>query len=394
MSTLRRLGIVPVFLAALQASTALAGDQVVVNSQRSTALSADTRGLRAYQNPLAPPSTAKVRAEPAPTTLGMGAVTGSGEQVAATRAFGTFGIPYTSTRVSTGGSNSTSSNANYLATTYPYRAIGRLTFSAGFCSASVIRRGVIVTAAHCIQRFGSGSSIFSSFQFTPAFYAAGSTAAARAPYGTWNWLALVRPATWANGTDVGSGAARENDLAVIALARNAQGRLIGDVTGYLGYGWNNYSFTSSSKTGNLSVAAISTLGYPGLIDAGGRMQRTDGPSYLTTVGGAPQIWQGSNFTGGSSGGPWLVNFKSADTTLSGGAVVGSQNVMSVVGVTSWGSADPNAPKDNYSSRFGQNPRYPSASYGVYGAGNIASLLNTLCSTSVGGQTLAQQGFCS
>ena len=68
--------------------------------------------------------------------------------------------------------------------------------------------------------------------------------------------------------------------------------------------------------------------------------------------------------------------------------------MAVVGVTSWGSADPNSIKDNYSSQFRQNTAYPAADYGGRGAGNIGSLLNTLCNTMVDGSTLASQGYCS
>jgi hypothetical protein len=76
---------------------------------------------------------------------------------------------------------------------------------------------------------------------------------------------LCTSGDWANGTDIGSGSARDNDLAVIALAKNASNQFIGDLTGWLGYGWNNPSFISSTKTGNLSVAATSTLGYPALM---------------------------------------------------------------------------------------------------------------------------------
>lgn len=84
----------------------------------------------------------------------------------------------------------------------------------------------------------------------------------------------------------------------------------------------------------------------------------------------------------------MVNFSGRNAVLSGAAVVGTASVMAVVGVTSWGSADPNVPKDNYSSQFRQNARYPNAAYGVYGAGNIASLLNTLCAAAApGGGTL-------
>lgn len=356
--------------------------------------------LQPFRNPLPAPDTSGVTASTERLPYRAGVMTRHGivdEADADTRAFGSFGIPYTTTRVQNGNQSAAGTTAaNLLSTTYPYRAIGRLNFSAGYCSASLIRRSVIVTAAHCIQSFGSGNSLYSGWTFVPGFYGAvGATAQQRAPHGSWNWSTLVRPATWANGTDVGSGAARDNDLAVIALARNASGQFVGDIVGYLGYGWNNYSFVSSPKTGNLPTAAVSTLGYPFLMDSGAIMQRTDGPTYTTTVGGANQLWQGSNFTGGSSGGPWVVNFRSRTAALAGGAVDGSAPNMAVVGVTSWGSADPNAPKDNYSSQFRQNSRYPNASYGVYGAGNIASLLTTLCGAPApGGGTYASQGYCN
>ncbi|OKH29193.1 trypsin-like serine peptidase [Chroogloeocystis siderophila] len=312
------------------------------------------------------------------------------------QAFGSISVPYTSKRVSHLPTSAVGAGSNaYLSATYPYRTMGRLTFNIGsrttHCSATLIRRSVIVTAAHCIQDFGTGTSLFSGFTFTPASYN-GS-----APYGSWAWESLVRPASWANGTDTGSGTARNNDLAVIALRKNSQGQFIGDITGYLTYGWNNYSFVSSSRTGNLSVAALTTTGYPALSDSGRIMQRSDGPSYLTTVSGAKQIYQGSNFTGGASGGAWLANFGYQDPAFSGGANAGNASTANViVGVTSWGSIDPNSPKDNYSSQFAQNTQYPSSSYGTFGAGNIGSLLNTLCSSRPSGssQTFQQLGYCT
>jgi V8-like Glu-specific endopeptidase len=357
----------------------------------------DIQRLKEFVNPLDAPNTSDVVADDQPSRLSSGINTPAGILSTTTRAFGTFGIPYTTTRVQDGNQSAAGTTAaNRQSTTYPYRAVGKLTFSVGYCSASLIRRSVIVTAAHCIQNFGSGGSIFSGFQFIPGHYgAAGATAAQIAPYGTWNWAALVRPASWANGTDIGAGAARDNDLAVIALRKNANGQFIGNMVGYFSYGWNNYSFVTSPKTGNLHTAAVSTLGYPALMDSGLIMQRTDGPTYTTTVSGAGQLWQGSNFTGGSSGGPWVVNFRSRVAALTGGAVAGTASVLAVIGVTSWGSADPNAPKDNYSSQFRQNARYPNANYGGYGAGNIASLLNTLCSAAAPeGGTFASQGYCN
>lgn len=318
------------------------------------------------------------------------------------QAFGSFGIPYTIARVQEGNQSAAGATvANRLSTTYPYRTVGRLTFNtpsggSGYCSASLIRRSIIVTAAHCFQRFGSGASVNRNFVFTPGHFGPpGATSAQQTPYGAWTTGAGARAGSWANGTDIGSGAARNNDIWVVAINKNSNRQFIGDIVGYMSYGWNNYSFVTSPKTGNLLTAAVTTLGYPFLLDGGRIMQRTDGPTYTTTVGGAKQLWQGSSLTGGASGGPWVVNFSARNPALAGGAVVGSASTIAVIGVTSWGTADPNAPKDNYSSQFSQNSRYPNADYGGRGAGNIGSLLNTVCSSAApGGGTYASQGYCN
>ena len=398
MESSRRLVLATaIALPMLGAGVVDAKDTVVINPDPSERALSDVQvqSLDPVVNPLQPPDASAVVADTEPGPYAPGAMTSEGMiMIPSTRAFGSFGIPYTTTRVQEGARSATVGGAARLSTTFPYRTVGKLTSSAGYCSASLIRRSVIVTAAHCVQGFGTGTALFSKFHFRPGHYGpAGATAAQMAPYGTWKWLALVRPKTWAHGTDIGTGAARDNDLAVIALRKNGQGQFVGDITGYMGYGWNNYSFVTSPKTGNLNTAAVSTLGYPVLMDGGGIMQRTDGPTYTTTLGGAGQLWQGSNFTDGSSGGPWVVNFRTQAAVLSGGAVEGSASAIAVIGVTSWGSSDPNAIKDNYASQFRQNTRYPNASYGIYGAGNIGAVLNMLCNAVFGGATLAAQGYC-
>jgi|GEM_PF-976059 len=379
-------------------------DQVVNASYEATQRSRSAGRARAYVNPLRTPDTSTAYAETDNGQQSSGVMTRRGaintDRSSSRRAYGSFGIPYTTTRVQDGVLTSLATAANRESATYPYSTIGKLTFTtdtgrASWCSASVIRRGIIVTAAHCIQRFGSRRTLFTNFSFQPGHYGArGATASQIAPNGTWRTAGISRAGSWAAGTDVGSGAARDNDLALVAI-RPQSGRFIGDETGYLTYAWNNYSFVSSPKTGNLLTGAVSSLGYPALMDAGSIMQRTDGPTYPTTVSDARQLWQGSNLTGGASGGPWIVNFASRRAALSGGAVAGTASVMAVVGVTSWGSRDPNAPKDNYSSQFAQNARYPNADYGGYGAGNIGSLMNTLCNASApGGGTYESQGYCN
>jgi V8-like Glu-specific endopeptidase len=83
-----------------------------------------------------------------PIFLGAPAGGAAGEQVAPQES-GTTNHPFTTARADLSGA--TASNA------YPYRASGKLFFNIGtatyMCSASLIKRGVVVTAAHCVAEF-------------------------------------------------------------------------------------------------------------------------------------------------------------------------------------------------------------------------------------------------
>lgn len=380
-------------IAACLPIAALAADlDTVYFYQPPTTFSSEGLQTKAHSNKLAAPDTSELEPESAETHSKAGA---SSETIT-TRAFGSFKVPYTSKRVSSAPTQAVDPTSNaYLSATFPYSAIGKLNFKAygmdSFCSASVILKGVIVTAAHCMQNYGSGADHFDSYVFRPASYRGSS------PYGEWIPIAAVWPTTWSRGNEVGDGSAVDNDLAVMIVGKNESNQFISEVLGgHLNYGWNNYSFSKHKKTGNLWTAAVTTLGYPGLLDNGEILQRSDGPTYLTTISEAHQMYQGSNFTGGSSGGPWLVNFGYQNPKFSAGANKGHKAIANVVvGVTSWGTADPNQPKDNYSSQFTQNKRYPLADYGGFGAGNIAALLNRICAAKPEGstQTFKQLGYC-
>lgn len=142
------------------------------------------------------------------------------------------------------------------------------------------------------------------------------------------------------------------------------------------------------------------------------MQRADGPAFASMIATDDEefgcgdgndyriLQQGTNFTGGSSGGPWVVNFSGRNAELgvdeaSGEAAeIGEAADMAVIGVTSFGSPDPNQPKDNFASQFGQNVEFPEEDYGGYGAGNIGALMQEICeSEAPEGGTLASQGYC-
>jgi V8-like Glu-specific endopeptidase len=262
--------------------------------------------------------------------------------------FGTANHPFTTARVDT--------SSNNVSNTFPFRAAGKLYFNDGgtsyVCSASLIKRGIIVTAAHCVAAFGE-QRFYTNWQFVPAKFNA------KAPYGTWNGGTAVVMTSYYNGTDVcapgASGVVCQNDVAVISMVPKS-GAYPGTQTGWLSYGWNGYGFTPNN------LALINQLGYPVSHDSGNIMHRTDSQGNVDSSMAGNTVW-GSRQTGGSSGGPETVNL-GVRGSLS--TPVGSEpRPNTVVGVTSWG--------------------YVSASVKEQGASpfrstNIVALVNAVCAS--------------
>lgn len=261
--------------------------------------------------------------------------------------FGTSNHPFTTSRVNASG--------NVTSKYYPYRAAGKLFFNIGsgtyVCSASLIKRGVVVTAAHCVANFGA-NQFYSNWRFVPA-YNNGT-----APYGTWTAKSATVLTSYLNGSDscASRGVVCQNDVAVITLNPQS-GAYPGAKTGYLGYGWNGYSYNSSGQV------LISQLGYPVALDNGALMERTDSQGF-TSASNSNNTIIGSLQTGGSSGGPWVANLGIAPA-LNGTSFGTAANHNVVVGVTSWGYTN-NAIKQQGASRFT--------------TGNITVLVNNVCNT--------------
>lgn len=256
----------------------------------------------------------------------------SGDDGISPQAFGTSNLPFTTRRVDMAATNTTdNAAANGVSLRYPYRATGKLYFTDGLstfmCSASLIKRGVLVTAAHCVAPFGQ-NRFYTGFEYHPARYRA------LAPYGVWRTNGRWVMTSWLNGTDTCStpGVVCRNDIAVLRIApKTTAPTLPGTATGWYAYGWDGYGFTPAN------LALFSQLGYPVALDGGLRMQRTDSQAYVSTTFAGNSIW-GSLQTQGSSGGPELVNLGIAPV-LSGGVLPGAEANQSVVGVTSWGYTD-------------------------------------------------------
>lgn len=241
-------------------------------------------------------------------------------------ATGTFGAPFTSTRVFP---QFTGSSAAFSADrAYPYRTVGTLFFSINgapyLCSASVINRRVVLTAGHCVHSGnGAASGWYSNWVFVPA-YRSGA-----APFGSWNrWMLVTTTPTWFSG---GGGVPNAADYAMLtfadqALTTGGTPQKLGNVTGWLG--WQTISLLNNHTT---------KLGYPCNLDGCGMMQSVSSQSFRATS--PNNVEYGSDAGGGSSGGPWIQNFQ---TLASGGGTGSNTGSNRVVGVTSYGytSADP------------------------------------------------------
>lgn len=266
--------------------------------------------------------------------------------------FGTSQHPFSSARVDASG--------NQTSKFYPYSPTGKLYFNIGaatyVCSASLIRPGVIVTAAHCVADFGG--SWYSNWTFVP------SLDGTKAPYGTWKTQDAWVMGSYLAGTEscAVAGVVCPNDVAVIRLAPKKNATLgtyyAGNRTGWYGYGWNGYGYTGAFGG---TVSHISQLGYPQAIDSGKIMQRNDSMGYVD-AGLSSNLVIGSLLTGGSSGGPWLVNL-GITPTLSGISFGSAPAYNIVTNVTSWGYT---------------NPVYKQQGASTFTDGNIIPLVNAIC----------------
>ena len=235
-----------------------------------------------------------------------------------------FNLPYTTSRVDM----FKKINKTAFSKKYPYSGSGQLFFKIDggnyICSASMIKRGVLVTAAHCVSEYGEGK-FYSDFTYIP------SRKGQTAPYGLWGAQKVYVVDKYFNGSEdecLYDGVVCKDDVAVILLEPK-NGKYAGDYTGWYSYGINTYSFA-----GNI-LAQITQLGYPYSHDEATMMQRNDSVGIVVDDFKRNTVIA-SRMTGGSSGGPWIVNF-GQKAKLGDGTRVGQEARSNlVVGVTSWG----------------------------------------------------------
>ena len=324
-------------------------------------------------------------------------------------AYGTAKWSYTTSTVQLQ-SKPKKKDVNAAVSARPYLSAGKVFMKFGnssyVCSGSMLGKGIVITAAHCISEWGKGKSGFA----TDVYFIPGATkrsnSASSGPAGRWKAKNLVAPTCYLNGTckNTASGVLSSNDLGMIILGGKKKQLPGYKKVGYYGYGWNGYGFTTGSTlASSKSMAQITQLGYPAAIgdkssNLGGAMIRTDSPAmYYLPASGVKNLLWGSSQTGGSSGGPELVNFGKKPTYGSGSSagVKTLQNI--VIGVTSWGYTSPVINLQG-ASWFGQNDEYPAASYTDtagknWGAGNIGALMRYTCGKGSSYLGLQAKGWC-
>ncbi|MFI6641291.1 trypsin-like serine peptidase, partial [Streptomyces sp. NPDC050504] len=164
-----------------------------------------------------------------------------------------------------------------------------------WCSASVVdspRGNVVATAAHCVYEHKRYAADFS---FAPSFSGRGK---GTAPYGTWRVTKVEVDPRWrADGDD-----SEAYDYAFLTLAPDAKGRSVQEVVGGLAPDW------ASGPERRVTV-----FGYPGPDH-----NPTNRPIMCTTDTARDEDlaamirMECAGFFDGTSGGPWLADYRAPD----------------------------------------------------------------------------------
>lgn len=337
----------------LTAGLAVAGDESVVSTVPQVGPGPTVAEMASAQSRL------PMLTDPSQIPLPVGAQAGD----VGPMAFGTEDHPFTTKMASVTRNNRTPINQ------HPFNKTGKLWMRFGgswfVCTASLIKPGVLVTAAHCVYEYGTGTQdgwadeVF----FEPARFGSAS-GVYNLPFGTWAAVEYFIPSVYYNGTDICtvSGIVCENDIAVVVLEQSGGLNLSNFVGGNYAYYRNSNPYTSF---GGMTAAQITQLGYPVAFESGYKMIRTDSLGYQATPN---NVIIGSAQTGGSSGGPWIMNYGSTPSTTTSTPSYDHNN--RVVAVTSWGYVSDTL-KVQGASRFDTNTSFTTQA-------NIDALLNFAC----------------
>jgi hypothetical protein len=182
---------------------------------------------------------------------------------------------------------------------YPYSTVGVLFFKQGEdndyyrCSAASIGNNAIWTAGHCIHGGGKEKVMSTELWFAPA-YREDNNNNPIAPFGWWRAFAVLTHQEWEMNGDL------RYDIGGAVLELNNKGKKISEKVGSLGFAAN---LDNNRHWFN--------IGYPVAppFDGSGQQICTAPFAFNDTSLPEPSpVGIGCDMTGGSSGGPWIINF--------------------------------------------------------------------------------------
>jgi V8-like Glu-specific endopeptidase len=162
------------------------------------------------------------------------------------------------------------------------------------CSGSLVNspaKNVVITAGHCVYgtaggELPAGETWHSNWVFAPDFNYG------YAPFGYWTANQLWTMTNYVNYGD------EQDDIGAAILNRNAYGQNAVALLGGQGFAWNQNS-----------TQYVYDFGYPAAPPFNGQsLQECDGWASYNAWWWVNMEMLHCNFTGGSSGGPWLMDF--------------------------------------------------------------------------------------
>ncbi len=227
--------------------------------------------------------------------------------------------------------------------TFPYRTVGKLFFTIPgqgnyVCSASVVNsenNSVVWTAGHCV--YSEGIGFHTNFLFSPGRWIGSN------PYGTWTVKTAFTLGGWQAGL-----LEYDHGALVMNLGGIAPPRKIGDIVGWLGFAANTYRQQHWHLHGYPAGPRDLATTPPGA-QFNGENHEICAAAWAADdlptggVNDPPTIGVGCDKTGGTSGGPWLIDFS---------GVGGATNLLN--GNNSYRYSGPNPPENLklYSPYFG------------------------------------------
>jgi V8-like Glu-specific endopeptidase len=182
----------------------------------------------------------------------------------------------------------------------PYSAVGKLFFTSPtgkhqYCTAAVIKKGVIVTSPECLHSGTGGDTGWSSnLYFVPGYSSDGKQYSA--PWGVFEAkYMMVHVSRFQNP----NAATTNYNWGIVVMKTDSNGESVGSYTGKLAVGYN---MTDSF----VNYGTLTKLGYTPTLDGGREMQRVDMVATGLLNNPVKMIY-GTDMVDGSLGAPLIAN---------------------------------------------------------------------------------------